>query len=164
MERRQIWKQEASLSSGRPKGWNSTLCSQPASTKEQYQTRSVMMMHPLYAATQAGCNESQTLLSNSVSHFWVSKHPNHRSLARTGPQWWNENTAYNSLSWCNQTQVFVSPVERALDCKGNSKGKPWKTPSRKLKGFYTTTQENLLWEATQRLLELVCVFPCWLWK
>lgn len=55
-----------------------------ASTKEQYQPRLVMMMHPLYAATQAGCNESQTLLSNSVSHFWVSKHPNHRSLARTG--------------------------------------------------------------------------------
>lgn len=59
---------------------NSTLCSLPASPKGQFLTRLVVMMHPLCPATQAGCNKSQTLLSNSVSHFLMSKHPNPRSL------------------------------------------------------------------------------------
>lgn len=66
---------------------------------------------------------------------------------------------------CKQTEVFVSPLERALDCEGSSEGKSCKMPPRKPKGFHSKLSRKTFYGKQNRgTWRWFVFFACWLKK
>lgn len=66
---------------------------------------------------------------------------------------------------CKQTEVFVSPLERALACEGSSEGKSCKTPPRKPKGFYSKlSRKTFHGKQNSGTRRWFVFFACWLKK
>lgn len=66
---------------------------------------------------------------------------------------------------CKQTEVFVSPLERALACEGSSEGKSCKAPPRKPKGSYSKlSRKTFHGKQNSGTRRWFVFFACWLKK